>query len=200
MDNKHTVDAALHELVSHPALGRLVATITGASMVQVFATQALIKPSGRAEVGNVGWHQDLQYWQEYLRGELMTVWVAVSDVKADSGPMRFVRGSHDWGMLNVGNFFSGNLDALRESIVQKHDGRWEEVPAILAPGGASVHHCLTIHGSGPNHLAWHRKSVAIHVRTNQSALVEGVKFKDVGWLNDFADENACPVMFRAVNS
>ena len=83
IDNAHRSDRTIHELVSHPALGRLAAAITGAKMVQVFATQMLIKPSGGQDSGSVGWHQDQEYWDSGLEGELFTAWVAVSDVTAE---------------------------------------------------------------------------------------------------------------------
>jgi hypothetical protein len=197
MDNKHITNAVVRELVGHAAIGRLVAEVTGASMVQAFASQALVKPTGGADNGNVGWHQDLQYWQGQLRGELLTAWVAISDVTAGSGPMRFVTASHTWGLLNVGDFFSGDMGAIQARLRSaRADARWDEVAAVLKPGAVSLHHNLTVHGSGPNLASWPRKSVAIHLRTEKSSLADGVKFGDVGWLNDFADEVACPVLYR----
>jgi hypothetical protein len=198
MDDMHPTDPVIHELVSHPAIGRLAAKATGAKFVQVFATQTLIKPSaaaGAPESGNVGWHQDLQYWDAFLEGELLTAWVAISDVTPQAGPMGFVRGSHRWGLLNAGNFFSGELDNLKQRIRAAHDAPWEEVPAILAPGSVSLHHKLAVHGSGPNREPWPRKSVAIHLRTENSSLRPGVKAGAVAWLKDFADTHRCPVIF-----
>ena len=195
MNTMHLTEAVINELVSHPAIGRLASAITGAEMVQVFATQTLVKPTGGAETANVGWHQDYQYWHKHLQGELLTAWVAVSDVAATSGPMRFVRGSHTWGFLDAGDFFSGNLDALRGKLLARHGGTWDEVPAVLKPGGVSFHHRLTIHGSGANQGPGPRKSVAIHMRTEKSALASGVKFGDVPWLHDFSNHNASPVLY-----
>jgi hypothetical protein len=196
MDGAQIHFPAVHELCSHPVIGRLAAALTDASMIQCFVTQELIKPPGGTETANVGWHQDYQYWQEMVRGDLLTAWVALSDVTEDAGPMRFVVGSHKWGLLNAGDFFSGNLDALRTRIEAAHPGEhWQEASAVLKPGAVSFHHRLTIHGSGPNRSAGDRKSVAIHLRTEKSALAEGVKFGDVGWLNDFADQRACPVLY-----
>jgi ectoine hydroxylase-related dioxygenase (phytanoyl-CoA dioxygenase family) len=196
MDTAQTKFPAIHELCSHPAIGQFAAAITGASMIQTFVTQQLIKPPGGLETANVGWHQDYQYWQGHVRGEVFTAWVAISDVTEESGPMRFVVGSHKWGLLNAGDFFSGNLDSLRDRIRAAHPGaKWEEASAVLKPGAVSFHHRLTIHGSGANRTTWPRKSVAIHLRTERSALAPGIKYRDVGWLNDFADERACPVMY-----
>ncbi|MBP6508661.1 MAG: phytanoyl-CoA dioxygenase family protein [Opitutaceae bacterium] len=197
IDNAHRSDRTIHELVSHPALGRLAAAITGAKMVQVFATQMLIKPSGGQDSGSVGWHQDQEYWDSGLEGELFTAWVAVSDVTADSGPMRFVHGSNHWGLLKAGDFFSANLDALKQRIQQKSGGNaWRETAAILPPGGVSFHHRLTVHGSGPNLAALPRVSFAIHLRTENSRVREGVRWQDVGYLNDFNDMQGSPIIYR----
>lgn len=84
---------------------------------------------------NVGWHQDQQYWSHWEDGsELFTVWIAMSHVTLDAGPMKFVRGSHQWGFLNQGSFYSSDLQSLRDGIRVPEGKVWEEVPAILAPG------------------------------------------------------------------
>lgn len=197
IDNAHRSDRTIHELVSHPAISKWAAAITGAKMVQVFATQLLIKPPGKEDIVNVGWHQDLEYWDGALEGEVFTAWVAVSDVTAESGPMQFVRGSHQWGLLKAGDFFSGNLDALKQRIQEKHGGNsWEEVAAVLPSGGVSFHHRLTVHGSGPNLASWQRVSFAVHLRTEKSALRPGVDWRTVGWLSDFNDPQGSPICYR----
>ena len=48
--------------------------------------------------------------------ELFTAWVALSDVTAEAGPMRFVRGSHGWGLLDDGGFYRQDLDDQRDAI------------------------------------------------------------------------------------
>ena len=111
VDQSHLSDNTIYELISHPAIGEWAAKITGAKWVQVWATQLLLKPTGTKEEGNVGWHQDQQYWHPWFEGECLTAWLAVSDVTAESGPMRFVRGTHRCGLLKSGDFFGGNLNA-----------------------------------------------------------------------------------------
>ncbi len=75
----------------------------------------------------------------------------------------------------------------REAIAVPEGVTWEEVDAILPPGGASFHHNLTYHGSGPNLSTHMRRSFAIHLRTENSN--EG--------LAEALDEPAhCPVIYR----
>ncbi|MEE2708478.1 MAG: phytanoyl-CoA dioxygenase family protein [Gemmatimonadota bacterium] len=162
----------VYELVSHSALGKLAAEVTGAEMVQVWWVQLLYKPVSRPEATvqtNVGWHQDRQYWSTWEEGsELFTAWVAVSDVTEDAGPMRFVRGSHTWGLLNQGGFFDQDHDAQRREIQPPDGADWKETVALLPPGGVSFHEKLTFHASGPNTSNGPRRSFAIHMRTQRS--------------------------------
>jgi len=198
IDDTHICDRTILELVSHPAIGRWAAALTGAKFVQVFATQLLIKPTARDTQGNsnVGWHQDQEYWDAALQGEVFTAWVAISDVTAESGPMRFVRGSNHWGLLKAGDFFGNNLDALKQRIQEKQGGgAWEEAAGVLPPGGVSFHHRLTVHGSGPNHGSGPRVSFAVHLRTEKSGLREGTTWQAAGYLHDFSDPVGSPVCY-----
>lgn len=192
VDNAHLSDRTIYELVSHPAIGRAAAAITGASWIQVWATQLLVKPpntSGAVSANNVGWHQDNQYWP-YWEGEVFTAWVAVSDVTVDAGPMHFARGSHRWGFLGAGDFFGEDLAAQRAAIAAKHGAVWDEVPGALPPGGVSFHHKLTFHGSGPNREAWPRRSFALHMRTERSRPIA-----DDYYVRHLDDPAYCPVIF-----
>lgn len=186
---------AVMELVSHPALGRAAAVITGASMVQAWWVQLLYKPSTVPDDDSntsIGLHQDRHYWGEWEEGsELFTAWVALSDVREDCGPMKFVRGSHQWGHLEGLNFFEQDVDAQRE-FLQKSGQEWEEVTALLPPGGASFHHNLTIHGSGLNYSGHPRRSFAIHLRTQNSRPVGG---KREGLTSYIDNTELCPVIY-----
>ena len=131
IDQPHLSDRTIRELVSSPQIGAAAAMLTGARMIQVWAVSLLHKPAGGDKHGKVGWHQDLQLWQEMWEGDsrLLTAWVAVSEVTAESGPVRFVPGSHRWGLLGQSEF--ENPD---QAPVRVPDGeRWEEVPALLSP-------------------------------------------------------------------
>lgn len=191
-------DRAIMELVSHAALGEMAARITGARWVQVWWMQLLYKPPADGEnVGktSVGWHQDRQYWKAWEEGsELFTAWVAASDVTPEAGPMQFVRGSHRWGFLNQGDFYGQDRDALRGEIRPPAGERWEEVSALLPPGGVSFHHCLTYHGSGPNLTGAPRRSFAIHMRTARSRPVGDAREGLTAYIDDPA---FCPVIYNA---
>jgi hypothetical protein len=187
---------AIWELVSHPALGEIAAEVTGARAVQVWWVQLLYKPPaqpGAPAATNVGWHQDRHYWKTWDdESELFTAWVAVSDVTAAAGPMSFVRGSHRWGKGDKSDFYGQDLAALKGEIQGTTGEDWEEVTAILPPGGVSFHHSLTYHGSGPNLSGAPRRSFAIHLRTDKSAPLNGVR----EGLSQFIDNlDYCPVIY-----
>ncbi|QDU71422.1 phytanoyl-CoA dioxygenase family protein [Mucisphaera calidilacus] len=189
-------DPDIHACIAHPALGELAARVTGAKMIQVWWVQLLHKPSvDPANAGGpaVGWHQDAQYWPEWTPdSELFTAWVAISDVTPQAGPMAFVPGSHRDGLFAGGDFFSNDLDKLKNSIQLPQGIAWEEVPSILKPGGVSFHHRHTLHGSGINTSGSPRKSFAIHLRTEKSTLNPDHE----RILTQFIDDHdKCPVIY-----
>ena len=140
-------------------------------MVQVWWVQLLYKPPTLRPDGKnvIGWHQDKQYWGVWEEdSEVFTAWVAVSDVTARSGPMKFVTGSNHWGLQDTGEFYSQDNAALQSSYPIPPGQKWEEKAVLLPPGGLSLHHWLTIHGSEVNTSQTARKSFAIHLRTEKS--------------------------------
>ena len=192
---------AIMTLLQYPALGELAAEVTGAKAVQIWWVQLLYKPPALPDAPvttNVGWHQDRHYWKSWDdESELFTAWVALSDVTADAGPMAFVQGSHAWGALGQSDFYGQDLDALRQQIQQSTGKPWTEVTAILPPGGVSLHHNLTFHGSGPNRSGAPRRSFAIHMRTEKSRPREGLR----QGLTQFIDNlDYCPVIYGDVAS
>lgn len=190
---------AIFELVSHPALGRLAAELTGARMVQAWWVQLLYKPPAphaEARGTNVGWHQDRQYWDVWTpESELFTAWVALSDVSAQAGPMVFVPRSHRWGLRDEGDFYGQDIRAQRLGIRVPDGEQWDEIPAILPPGGVSFHDQLTFHASGPNLTAGPRRSFAIHLRTENSRPVNDERKGLARYIDDPA---RCPVLYGAL--
>ncbi len=49
--------------------------------------------------GHFAWHQDATYWHLTPVEEMVTVWLALSDVTPDNGCMRFLPGSHHQGQI-----------------------------------------------------------------------------------------------------
>lgn len=192
IEKPQIANRAIMDLIKHPALGALAAEVCGAEWVQVWWVQLLYKPPGIGDV-NVGWHQDRNYWGAWEEGsELFTAWIALSEVGPADGPMHFVRGSHQWGLLPGSDFFGQGLAQQKRELVALANGEWVEVAATLPKGGVSFHHCLTLHGSGPNYSAGPRRSLAVHLRTERSRPVGG---KRAGLTAFIDDPTHCPVVF-----
>ena len=187
----------IQALFCHETLGRFVAEVTGAKAVQIWCSNMLAKPPApESEVTptQIGWHQDWSYWEAWEEGsELLTAWVALSDVREDSGPMMFLRGSHKNGYVEgLSDFHGQDIDRIEASLRDTDGLEWDVVPAILPPGGVSVHDCLTFHGSYLNHSAYPRKSLALHMRTENSRPAGG---KPEGHARDITDHHKNPVIF-----
>lgn len=186
---------ALREAIASSTLGEVAAAATGAQKVQVWWVQGLIKPGTGPDGGastKVGWHQDQFYWDAWEEGsELFTAWLALSDVSPQDGPMVFVPGSHKWGLLAGGDFFGQDQDALKQAIAIPEGEQWREELDVLPCGGVSFHHRLLFHGSHQNISHSPRRSLAIHLRTENSRPRSGT------WVEKYlSDPNICPILFQ----
>jgi ectoine hydroxylase-related dioxygenase (phytanoyl-CoA dioxygenase family) len=195
IDQPQMADHRVTDLIVGSRIGELAAAITGADLVQVWAMQLIRKPSiadPSRITANVGWHQDDDYWHRWWDGEVFTCWLALSDVTDDAGPVRFVVGSHRWGFLDSGDFFSPDLASSPTRTKVPAGEAWVERPAVVAAGGASFHDRLTLHGSGPNTSGRHRRSYAVHLRTDRSTMLPGIRsiYRD-----QITDPVMSPVLF-----
>jgi hypothetical protein len=96
--------------------------------------------------GATEFHQDFP-WMPMDRSAMLTVWLALVDVPADMGSLRFYSGSHRFGVL--GRSFTRPGD---DQLTQHPWLKELEVspPLDLAAGDATVHHALTVHGAPAN--------------------------------------------------
>jgi ectoine hydroxylase-related dioxygenase (phytanoyl-CoA dioxygenase family) len=153
----------LADLVRTPAIGAVAARLSGANGIRLWHDQLLFKPvDDPSRPANVGWHTDRQYWESCTSVEMLTAWVPFHDVDEQGGTITFLDGSHRWDHAGL-DFGSMDLAAQEEQL--RAEGREiRKVPANLKRGQVSFHHCLTIHGSGPNHSDAPRRSLAIHLQ------------------------------------
>jgi len=84
------------------------------------------------------------------------------------GTITMIEGSLHWPDNTEGlNFFSNDLEGLEASF--KTGGKpIVKVPMELKKGEVSFHHCLTIHGSGPNLSDQPRRAIAVHLQDRQN--------------------------------
>lgn len=133
-------------LARHPAVLDAVEDVIGPDIL-CWSSSFFIKEARSTSF--VSWHQDATYWG-LSTSDVITAWIALSDVPPASGPMKFWAGSHLRNQLEHRDTFDQDnlLSRGQEIAVDVPAGEGVEVP--LAAGEMSLHHVLLAHASGPN--------------------------------------------------
>ena len=155
--NAFWLSDAIRRVTTSALLGAIGARFMGVAEVRLWHDQAVYKPGvgaagGAVTAGNIGWHQDYGHWRCSSSTDMCTAWLALQDTDLGNGAMRTIVGSHHWGLLeDSANFGKKDLDGLQAQLSsQEISGEWIDEPCVLREGEVSFHHCLTLHGSGPN--------------------------------------------------
>ncbi|MGV6804183.1 MAG: phytanoyl-CoA dioxygenase family protein [Ruegeria sp.] len=123
-------------------------------------------------VQTVGMHQDLTYWGMGETPDQVTAWLALSPATVESGCMDFVQGSHKNPILPHNDTYSETNLLSRGQEIAVEVAEDDKTHIELAPGQMSLHHGLTIHGSGPNRSDDRRIGMAIrYISPNAKQLV-----------------------------
>ncbi|HXJ01650.1 MAG TPA: phytanoyl-CoA dioxygenase family protein, partial [Micropepsaceae bacterium] len=135
-----------YRLATHPAILDAVEDLIGPD---ILLYQNTIWAKNAGEETHVSWHQDNTYFG-HVPCEVLSVWLALSPSRPESGSMRFLAGSHRLGQLPVRyEVTDGNM--LSSGQVTDFDlSKFDAVATSLEPGEASIHHAFLIHGSPPN--------------------------------------------------
>lgn len=141
----HLLFTWLAELVREPAILDLAQQVVGPDIL-LWSTEFFIKASGDERF--VPWHVDNTYW--HIEPQIqVTVWIALSDVNADNGPLRYIPGSHRTAALEVETRAS-EKNMLISGQVAKGVDESRAVDVLLRAGEVSVHDSRTLHASGIN--------------------------------------------------
>lgn len=141
--------------------------------VMLYSVEFLTKEAHTKHV--VTMHQDLAYWGMGDMDNILTAWLALSPATPASGCMDFVQGSHKNEILKHEDSFDDlNLLSRGQEIVVEIAPE-DKVAVELPPGYISLHHGLTIHGSGPNQSDDRRIGVAIRYISAKMRKEGGVK-------------------------
>ena len=136
----------------------IVGQLMGASKVNTFFDQLLVKEPGTSEP--TPWHHDLPYWP--VEGEqVCTLWLALDPVRASSGAVQYLRGSHRSGERYHPPAFAGD-DRYRTEYqpVPDFESQRDSLDLVsfeLEPGDCTVHHALTVHYAPGNAHASQRR-------------------------------------------
>ncbi|GAA3923054.1 hypothetical protein GCM10023085_00250 [Actinomadura viridis] len=141
-------DEAFGALAMSPRLARdVVRLLTGVRSVRLQVTNLLVKePADGDGHGETVFHQDFP-WMPMDRAAMLTVWLALDDVPADMGALRFYERSHLYGPLGR-SFVREGDDALTQHPWLADLDLSE--PFDLEAGDATVHSSLVIHGAPAN--------------------------------------------------
>lgn len=96
----------------------------------------------------------------------MTVWVAIDDVDAENGPMKFVPGSHVHGPIHHHSSTEEEHNVLSLTVPEAE--RWGDAVEVISPlcaGQASLHSDMLLHSSDANSSSRRRCGVALTYHT-----------------------------------
>ena len=160
--NARTVDGDLWNLATDSHLGRAAARLLRTPSVSIVEDQLLAKPGGGAPVNL---HQDYSYWRFSTSTNMLTCWLALTDMTADVGPVELVPGSHRWGLATrPRELIHGSSDEYF-SVMQDVAPKGTDVKlisTIVPKGGCVFFHGLTFHGSRGNSTDSWRRAVSLH--------------------------------------
>lgn len=145
--NAQVVMPFLVDIARRPAILDVVEGILGPDIL-IYAAEFFIKEPRTESI--VSMHQDLTYWGLGAIDGLVTAWLALSPATVESGCMNFVQASHKHTILPHEDTFDAKNLLSRGQEVKVDIADEDKTPIMLEPGEMSLHHGLTIHGSGPN--------------------------------------------------
>ncbi len=145
--NAHLVMPMVARVALDPRVLDVVEGVLGPDLL-LWSAELFIKEPRTTQV--VGMHQDLTYWGMGETPDQVTAWIALSPATTESGCMDFVKGSHKNPILPHNDTFSENNLLSRGQEVAVDVAEEDKTHIELQPGQMSLHHGLTIHGSGPN--------------------------------------------------
>jgi ectoine hydroxylase-related dioxygenase (phytanoyl-CoA dioxygenase family) len=130
--------------------------------------------------GPLPWHQDEAYWDPGFAYRALGCWVPLDPATVESGCMHFLPNSHA-GPVRPHRHIDDdpNIHGLWTGLADDAAA----VPVPLAPGGATFHHCRTLHMTTPNVSDHVRRAWATEVQIEPSPLPPGEK-PDHPWMRE----------------
>lgn len=140
-------DEVFHTLSRSAALGENAARLLGTRRAMRFFMDTILAKLPVAKVSKYG--QPTAYHQDYhihpLDRVFLGFWIALDEITPEQGAVEFYNGSQKLGPLGI-----VGSDEDRASWTQLDDCE-QSLPNHFAPGDATAHHCLTVHGARENH-------------------------------------------------
>lgn len=153
----HLMFPWLDAIVHAPTLLDAVEALVGPDIL-VWSAALFIKDAH--DPAFFSWHQD-SYTYRLEGDDLVTAWVALTEVTVANGAMRFLPGSHRAGRIAHEDTFDENSLGSRGERARAAIDDDAAVDVCLAPGEASLHHLHLLHESRANGTATRRVGFAI---------------------------------------
>ena len=166
-------DSDLAEVCFRSALPQAASQLLGADKLNLIHDQVFVKDRPSEE--RTDWHNDGPYWP--INGPALSIWLAVDEVKEDTGRLEFLSGSHHWNrwFSTTGPISPGEANAAFESPFDfdTEGHHCEIVSWDLAPGDAVVFHKLTVHGANAYRRAgFKRRAYAVRFADNAATYTD----------------------------
>ncbi len=113
--------------------------------LEYFVEHAIRKPPAIGAA--TPWHQDEAYWDPAVEYNSLSVWMPLQEATVENGCMQFIPGTHKMDVLphhSIGH--DPRIHGLEVDTVDVSKAVACPIPA----GGATIHHCRTLHYAGPN--------------------------------------------------
>ena len=153
----HLLSNWIYNICVNPKVLDAVESIIGPNIL-IQSADIFIKPPKISKI--INWHQDANYWG-LEPFELVTSWIALTDVFPENGCMYYLPKSHLFNKIHHTETFDKNSDLTRGQEIDLKIDKNKQVPVILKAGQMALHHCLLAHGSGPNYTDNHRIGIAV---------------------------------------
>jgi len=144
-NNIHYFSPIFDQIVHNSKILDVVENFIGHNILSAGTVLFLKEPESK---GFISWHQDgiYQGWKPY---NSITAWLAITDVNEENGCMWMWIGSHKENLKDHKDTFDEHNLLTRGQTIENVPMH-ETVPILLKPGQLSLHHPMTVHGSGPN--------------------------------------------------
>lgn len=153
---------------------RLSAQLLGLDIGEMDGWGHMVRKAPR-DTEEVPWHQDEGYWDPHFDYLALGVWMPLDPATVESGCMSMIPGSHKGPVLE--HKLTNDDPAVTVIYCDKVDAK-KAVPRPVPIGGASFHHCRTLHWSGPNRTDNVRRA---YVNEWQAVPVRREAPHDRGW-------------------
>lgn len=164
------IDDAFHDVLWHPAITTKAAQLLGVERLRFWHDQVFYKPARHP--GVVTWHQDYSYWTRATPAGHLTCWIGLDDSTEENGCLKYVPGSHRWGLLPRISL-TGDMDAVKEYLTPEQADAFHPVSMVLSAGECTFHHSHTVHGSHGNRSDRPRRGVVLNFMRPDTRSADG---------------------------